>query len=74
LGVCRCIGLDVQTPPHPNPVPFWRFRDAVEHAGETLMNRRNAGKEPWIKVAETLYSPLEVSSFYKEILARRGGR
>jgi hypothetical protein len=57
----------VQTPPHPNPVPFWRLRDAVEHATETIMNGRHGGKEPWIKVGETLFSPLEISGFYRTI-------
>jgi hypothetical protein len=65
--------LHVQTPPHPNPVPFWRFSDAVEHATETIMNGRHQGKEPWIKVANTVFSPLEVAAFYKTILAGRGG-
>ena len=66
--------MQVQTPPHPNPVPFWRFSDAIEHAAETIMNGRHHGKEPYIKVAEILYGPLDVSALYKEILARRGGR
>ena len=60
-----------QTPPFPNPVPFWRFRDAVEHASETLMNARHAGKAPWIKVGETLFSPMEIEAFYR--LLRAGG-
>ncbi len=64
----------VQTPPHPNPVPFWRLSDAVEHASETIMNGRHQGKEPWIKVAETLFGPLDVAAFYKTILSERGGR
>jgi hypothetical protein len=65
--------VHVQTPPHPNPVPFWRFSDAVEHACETIMNGRHQGKEAWIKVAGTLFGPLEIAGFYRAILARRGG-
>jgi hypothetical protein len=65
--------MHVQTPPHPNPVPFWRFSDAVEHATETIMNGRHQGKEPWIKVAETLFGPMDVNACYKTILANRGG-
>lgn len=62
----------VQTPPHPNPVPFWRFRDAVEHAGETIENARHHGKEPWIKVAAQVFGPMEVSALYRGVLAERG--
>ena len=64
--------LQVQTPPHPNPTPFWRYSDAVEHATETLMNARHSGKEPWIKVREMLFSPLDVATHYRAIQALRG--
>ena len=62
----------VQDPPRPNPTPFWRYSDAVEHATETLMNARHAGKEPWIKVAATLFGPMEIATHYREIHAMRG--
>jgi hypothetical protein len=56
-----------QTPPHPNPVAFWRFRDAVEHATETIANGRHSAKDPWIKVGETLFTPLEITAFYRAL-------
>jgi hypothetical protein len=64
--------LLAQTPPHPNPVPFWRLSDAVEHATETIMNGRHAGKEPWIKVSDTLFGPPDVAAFYRAIQVDRG--
>ena len=64
--------LQIQTPPHPNPTPFWRYSDAVEHATETLMNARHSGKEPWIKVDMALFGPLDVATHYRAILALRG--
>ena len=63
--------LHVQTPPHPNPVPFWRFSDAIEHASETLLNRRNLGKAPWIKTGDRIYTPAEIAALYQTILSAR---
>jgi hypothetical protein len=57
----------VQTPPHPNPVAFWRFRDAVEHAAETIENGRHHGKAPWIKVGDSLFGPDDITGFYRTI-------
>ena len=68
----RLDGTHIQTPPHPNPTPFWRYSDAVEHATETLANGRHSGKEPWIKVGETVFSPLEVATHYRLIQTLRG--
>jgi hypothetical protein len=65
-------GAHAHTPPHPNPVPFWRFSDAVEHATETLKNGRHSGKEPWIKTGQALFGPLEVAAFYRVIQGMRG--
>ncbi len=68
----RLDHMHVQTPPHPNPTPFWRYSDAVEHATETLMNARHSGKEPWIKVRDALFGPLDVAAHYRAIVAARG--
>jgi hypothetical protein len=61
----------VQTPPHPNPVPFWRLSDAIEHASETLLNGRHYGKAPWIKAGDSILGPTEIASLYQSILAAR---
>lgn len=63
--------LYVQTPPHPNPVPFWRLSDAIEHASETLLNGRNHGKAPWIKAGDSILGPADIASLYQGILAAR---
>ncbi len=68
----RLEATQVQDPPRPNPTPFWRYSDAVEHATETLMNARHAGKEPWIKVDHHLFGPMDVSAHYRAIQALRG--
>jgi hypothetical protein len=60
------------TTPEPDTVPFWRLSDAVEHATETIMNGRHAGKEPWIKVSDTLFGPPDVAAFYRAIQVDRG--
>ena len=65
--------LHVQTPPHPNPVPFWRFSDAIEHASETLLNARHHGKAPWIKTGDEIFAPGEIAALYQSILAARRG-
>jgi hypothetical protein len=70
--LARLGELFVQTPPRPNPAPFWRLRDAVEHAGETIENARHAGKEPWIKVGDWLYNPLDITGFYRTIRTHPG--
>ena len=48
-------------PPECNPMAWWNLGQAVIHVGT---NGNNHGKQPWIKVGETLLSPPDVLRSY----------
>jgi hypothetical protein len=54
----------VSDPPHPNPEPWWKGRDAIFYAAELSIKDRH-GKLPWIKWGHELLSPTEIMDNYK---------
>jgi hypothetical protein len=48
---------EVCGPPSPNPSPWWKTGDAIDHASRRI---DNYGKRPWIKVGSQILSPDEI--------------
>lgn len=51
----------VQSPPSPNPEPWWLLHEAITYSVELI---DNGNKRPWIKVGDKILSPDEIHQIY----------
>jgi hypothetical protein len=55
----------VLPPPSPNPEAWWCLEDAIKHVIE--VDRDDHNKAAWIKTAETILGPHEISRAYTRL-------